>query len=384
VLAASRGLRAAGYDVAVAASRRLAVGYWSRSCGERVWLPDPRRDPRSYIERLARELRQRAYDVLVPGSEASLVPISEHRKVLEPHVLLGLPSHETVLRSLDKALLLTEAAKVGLAPPPSLVCASAEQASRAAREFGYPVVIKPQRSFAEHDGRLRERAVRVAPDESALVGAVGVFGTPIVIQQYVAHAEIVFCASVRIGERLLGLTFARNGRTWPPDAGSASMALTIDPPQGIEARVRELVTSIGWSGIFQLQLLDLGGGRFAAIDLNPRLFASLALAVRAGANLPALWCDYLLGRESSPTDGARAGVRYRWEDGELRYLIRQALSGELRAALSVLRPYRRVVHAYFELGDPAPFAVQALALVPDAVQKALAAPRRKLHRSEQG
>jgi predicted ATP-grasp superfamily ATP-dependent carboligase len=368
-LAASRGLQSAGYDVGAAASRRLAVGHWSRSCSERVRLPDPREDPRTYVERLAREVNRGTYDVVLPGSEASLIPISEHREVLEPHVLLGLPTHETVLRSMDKTLLLTEAASAGLAPPPSLVCVSVEQASAAAQELGYPVVVKPHRSFAEHDGHLRQTAARVVSDEPALARAVALFGTPLVVQHHIARANVLFFAAVRIGERLHGATAARNGRTWPPDAGSAAMALTIDPPQGIEARVQDVLSRIGWSGIFQLQFLDLGGGRLATIDLNPRLFASLAIAVRAGANLPALWCDHLLGRQLPMTGGARAGIRYRWEEGELKYTIRQALSGELRAALSVLRPYRRVVHAHFELKDPAPFMVQGLALAVDTLRK---------------
>jgi predicted ATP-grasp superfamily ATP-dependent carboligase len=380
-LAASRGLQLAGYDVAAAASRRLAVGHWSRSCGERLWLPDPRGDPSAYIERLVRELSRGTYDVLLPGSEASLIPISEHREVLEPHVLLGLPAHEIVLRSLDKTLLLTEATAAGLAPPRSLVCTSAEEASAAARELGYPVVAKPHRSFAEHEGRLRQTAVRVVPDEAELKRTVGLLGTPVLVQHYVARAKIVYCAAVRIRERPLGFTFARIERTWPPDAGSAAMALTVDPPTAIEAQVHEVLSRVGWTGIFQLQLLDLGEGRLEAIDLNPRLFASLALAVRAGANLPALWCDHLLGRTSTASDGARVGIRYRWEDGELKYVIRQALSREPRAALSVLRPYRRVVHAYFELRDPAPFIVQVLALALEALQKTMVGTREKLNRA---
>jgi predicted ATP-grasp superfamily ATP-dependent carboligase len=371
-LAACRGLDAAGYDVAAAASQRLAVGSWSRSCRKRLWLPDPRLGQRAYIEELAGVLRRGIYDVLLPGSEASLIPISEHREHLEPYVRLGLPAHETVLRSLDKVLLLDEAAASGLAPPPSLACSSASEATAAARELGYPVVAKPQRTFAEHDGRLRERPATVALDERALGRAVALLGTPLVLQRYLDRADIVYCAAVRVGESLFGLTFARNARTWPPEAGPAAMAVTIDPPAGLEARVHEVLSRIGWTGIFQVQLLDLGGGRFGLIDLNPRLFASLALAVRAGANLPALWCDHLLGRKMNVTD-ARAGVRFRWEDGELRYFIRQAFSGEVSAALSVLRPYRRVVHGYFELRDPMPFVVQTLVVALNVYRNALRA-----------
>jgi predicted ATP-grasp superfamily ATP-dependent carboligase len=380
VLAASRALQSAGYDVAAAASRRLAVGHWSRSCRDRLRLPDPRRDPSTYIERLAGELRRGTYDVLLPGSEASLVPISEHREVLEPHVLLGLPAHEIVLRSLDKTLLLTEATAAGLAPPRSLVCSSAEEAFAAARELGYPVVAKPHRSFAQHHGRLRQTAVQVVRDEAALMQTVGLLSMPVVVQHYIARAKIVYCAAVRTQRRPLGFTFARIERTWPPHAGSAAMAVTVDPPTAIEAQVNEVLARVGWIGIFQLQLLDLGEGRLEAIDLNPRLFASLALAIRAGANLPALWCDHLLGRTSTASDGARVGIRYRWEDGELKYAIRQALSRDLRAALSVLRPYRRVVHAYFELRDPAPSIVQGFALALEGLQKTMIGTREKLNR----
>jgi predicted ATP-grasp superfamily ATP-dependent carboligase len=289
-----------------------------------------------------------------------------------------------VLRSLDKTLLLREAGAAGLAPPPSVVCANVEQASTAAHELGYPVVLKSQRSFIEQDGGRRESAVRVVPDEPALARAFAAFGTPLVVQQHIARPQIVFCAAVRVADRLLGFTVARVARTWPPDAGSAAMALTVDPPPGIEDRVDELVSRIGWVGIFQLQVLDLGDGRLAAIDLNPRLFASLALPLRAGVNLPALWCDSMLGRKSSPAHAARSGVRYRWEDGELRYAIRQALLGELRAALSVLRPYRRVAHAYFELRDPIPFVVQVFVLVLERARRMLTWALSKLRHVHRG
>jgi predicted ATP-grasp superfamily ATP-dependent carboligase len=368
-LAACRGLHAAGYEVETAASRRLSVAHWTRSCERRVRLPDPRREAPSYVEALAAQLRHRGYDVLLPGSEASLIRISEYRDAFEPHVSLGLPAHDVVLRSLDKVVLLAEAAAVGLAPPPSRACGSVDEAVAATRDLGYPVITKPQRTFAQRDGQLLERAVHLACNDIELKQAVGLLGTPLVVQRYLARPRIIFCAAVKSGERLLGFTVARFVRTWPPHAGSAAMAVTVDPPAGLETQVLDFVSRIGLKGVFQLQLLDLGGGRFGLIDLNPRLFASLSLALRAGANLPGIWADELLGRNSSTSDGAEPGVRYRWEDGELRYLIRHALSGELREALAVLRPYRHVAHPYFELFDPAPLAVQGLVLALDRTER---------------
>ena len=56
------------------------------------------------------------------------------------------------------------------------------------------------------------------------------------------------------------------------------------------------------------------------IDLNPRPYGSLALAIGSGLKLPAVWADLLLGRE--PRLGAyRVGVRCRAEIREGRALV---------------------------------------------------------------
>jgi predicted ATP-grasp superfamily ATP-dependent carboligase len=132
---------------------------------------------------------------------------------------------------------------------------------------------------------------------------------------------------------------------------------TIIPPRGLLDRAEALVGSLGWQGIFELELLETTDG-FAVLDLNPRPYGSLALAVNAGANLPALWCDWLLGRDPAPVV-ARPGALYRWEDADLKYLFWQLRRGHCRAAARVLVPHRRVTHALFRLTDPAPLAACA-------------------------
>jgi hypothetical protein len=59
------------------------------------------------------------------------------------------------------------------------------------------------------------------------------------------------------------------------------------------------------------------------------------------------------GRDPQPVRG-RPGVRYRWEDGDLKHLLWQLRRARFGAAAAVLVPRRRVAHAYFELRDPLP------------------------------
>lgn len=119
-------------------------------------------------------------------------------------------------------------------------------------------------------------------------------------------------------------------------------------------QVQQLLDLIGWCGIFELELLDLGEERFAAIDLNPRPFGWMSLPIGAGANLPALWCDHVLRRHSVSAQVARVGIHYRWADADIRNALTLLRRGHLRSTVAALRPHRRVVHPHFRLDDPGP------------------------------
>jgi predicted ATP-grasp superfamily ATP-dependent carboligase len=372
-LAACRGLAVAGYRVTTVSDERLAVGHWSRRSKERITLVRPHGDPDGYIERLAEVLRRSEYHVVMPTTEASLVPISERRALIEPYARLGLPSHEIVLRALDKQVLQRQASDAGLAPPPSVACSSQAGVVAAARELRFPLVVKAARSFTRTDGRLQHQRARVVEGASALEAAVAACGLPVTIQEYVPRATIVSCAAVRIDGRLLGLTLVRYARTFPAHVGSAALAVTIAPPGPLVEQIEELLRLIGWSGIFELELLELGEKRFGAIDFNPRPFGWMALAIAAGANLPALWCDHLLGRRSVAPNVAQPGISYRWEEGDVRNALAQLRRGRLRGAAAVVRPYRRVVHALFRLDDPAPLVAWMLSSVQKAARRAIPA-----------
>jgi predicted ATP-grasp superfamily ATP-dependent carboligase len=146
---------------------------------------------------------------------------------------------------------------------------------------------------------------------------------------------------------------------WPPGAGSASFAETIEPPAELVSRVEALLESVGWEGIFEVEVLSLPDGRLAAMDLNPRVFGWMTLARQAGVNIAAIWCDAIRG-EIRPRVTARPGVAYRWEDAELFHLVRSLLGGRFDEARSVLRPRRGTAYGYGRLNDPGPLAARMI------------------------
>jgi|SRR5579884_446864 len=363
-LAACRGLARGGYRVTGVAGIRPAAGHWSRSCSRRVALPAPDEEPTAFLAALEKLLRAEPHDLLLPATDLSTWLVSEHRGRLEDVVMLALPSRACVRAALDKSWLLTAAPAAGLGGPPAALCASRAEALAAAREVGFPVVAKGVRHRESDEPELVQRRVTVAQDEASLASILDELPPPVVVQRYVPDARVTAFSGVMTPDGLIATAVVRWRRRWPPGEGGASFCETIVPPDGVGERVEQLLAGIDFRGIFELELLDLGGDRYGAIDFNPRPFGWLSLPTAAGANLAAIYCDWLLGRRAQREPVvARPGVRYRWEDGELRHLAWQLRRGRLSPAAAVLRPQRRVVHPHFQLADPGPLAARLALLV---------------------
>ena len=357
-VAAAESLARAGYRVGTASSQWPAPAGWSRFSERRFSLPNPRQAARKFASTVAAIAAAGCYSMVLPCSEGSLWAISSAREEFEgSRVSLALPAEETVARCTDKAELVARAGEAGLGAPESTLCSSRDEAVAAAERFGFPAVLKPLRTVFEEDGETRHLASALVADRGALGERIEQTGLPCLVQRR-EQGPVVSFAGVFAGGRLLASACSRYLRTWPPEAGPVSFSRSIAPQPETLAAVSRLVASLGWEGIFELEAVERVPGDYAVLDFNPRIYGSLALAVRAGAPLPAVWCDWVL--KGRPADlAARPGVHYRWEDAELRNAVRCLRNGSPHEAMSILRLRRGTAHAYFRWYDPLPLAVRA-------------------------
>ena len=369
VVAVARGLGDAGFEVvaAAAADARPAPALWSRSVTEQISIPDPLKEEAAFQASLERLVSRGDFSVLMPGSDASLLSISRARDRLDPHVLIGLPAHERVQRSLDKTDLASIAARHALAPPSTIVCRGYAQALDAAQEMGFPVVVKPLSSIIEHTMPRRRSGSLLVADVGELQRVMADFGGTGLVQQYVQGSVVSF-AGVFAGARLLAEAVSRYHRTWHPTGGNVCYSRTFDAPLVLRRRVAALLDDLGWEGVFELELIERADGSWQAIDMNPRPYGSLALAIGAGANLPAVWCQHLLGSVQAPVR-AVPGVFYRWTDADLRHQFWQLRNGHAAAAAGVLRVHRGAVHPYVRGSDLGPGVARLFELGGRAIKR---------------
>ncbi len=318
----ARALDAAGYRTAVTVSGRFSLAAASRACRRTVRVP-ALHDPAAgapFAAAISDELRRNRYLTVLPTSDPALMA-------------LGWPVEHLV----DKASLTGLAERAGIPTPPTRVFDGAEALREASSGFSYPVVVKPAM------GHGAARADRPA-DLTVWDGEPG----PLLVQPYVAEGLRAVAGLVWNGE-MVGAVHQRFLRTWPVAAGMTCAAVSIEADPALEARLLHLLA--GYNGIFQADL----AGPFL-LDVNPRSFASLSLAMASGVNLAGMYCDLLMGHEPVRARG-RPGVFYRWLDADVRYAVSALRQRRISAiaAIGMLAPRRNTARGGPEsLVDPGP------------------------------
>jgi predicted ATP-grasp superfamily ATP-dependent carboligase len=320
-LAAVRALAEGGYRPAVTVSGPPSLAAASRYCDRRVVVPHVT-EP-GYAEAVRAELAAWPYHTVLAASDVALLA-------------LGYPVEHLV----NKAELTDRARQAGLSVPPTRAFSSPSELL-AAGDIEFPAVVKPAIST------YPARVVRSGAELEAVIQG----GGPFVVQAYQGE-HLRALAGVVWEDQLAAASHQRYLRTWPAECGTACAAQTAPPDLELEERVLRLL--VGYQGIFQVQL---AGDQL--LDVNPRVYGSLPLAVAAGANLPAVYCDLLSGKKVHPVR-ARPGVFYRWLEGDLRHVVWAVRNGRmgLFSALGMLRPHPKAAHSTESLRDPMPMVAR--------------------------
>lgn len=318
-VAAVRALGRAGYRAAVTVTSESSLAAASRYCDRRVSVSSIL-ETDAYGRTVGEELARSRYLTCLPASDAALSALAGRGADL-----------------LDKVQLEAAVGAAGLRVPPSWFFDSVSELRDAAREFEYPVVVKP----STH----RQKPQRITSPEQLSVASIAEGG--LIVQPYLS-APIRSVSGLMWKGELMGAVHSIWLRKWRLDCGNASAAETVAPDAELELRIATLLKD--YEGVFNTQFI----GPYL-LDVHPRVYGTHSLAAAAGVNQIALYCDLLRGRQVHPPP-ARQGVRYRWAEGDIRHLFTLVKAGRVSAgtALDALRPRRGTAHCTESLTDPGP------------------------------
>lgn len=347
-LAAVRSLGASGYTVHVTSSVKRSIAGGSRYAEGEHLVSDASRSPRAWandLERVAEKIRA---DLILPITEVS-VGTSYEMGIPERWDVVS-PERTAYEEAVDKHGLLTRAASVGLAAPRGVLIGDPIALETLPPGFAYPVVLKPRRSRFLVDGQWVAGDARIVHDQEELIATARApgMGGGALLQEFVpGHGEAIFLLA-RAGETLASFAHRRI-REKPPTGGVSVMRESIAPDPLLLAGSERLLGTLGFTGVAMVEFRRPPEGPAVLMEINPRLWGSLQLAVDAGVDFPSLLVALHRGETITPPS-PRIGVRCRWLLGELDHLLislrwRRAREATGRSAAGVVRDF---VNAFFD------------------------------------
>jgi predicted ATP-grasp superfamily ATP-dependent carboligase len=325
-----RSLGRRGMYVIAADSRPLSAGFYSRYASERLRYPPPETAADEMVDTLLRSARDKGIDLIFPVTDEVILPLSEAREKFEALSVLALADARALATTQDKGATFDLARELGIATPQTAVVTTVGEALAAAPKIGWPLVIKPRvsRVFRD-DSRVDGFAVSYANAPSELERRMRELEgrSSVLLQEYCPGEARGVGLLMHEGAPLSGFEYRRL-REVPITGGPSSFRESV-PLDGVhyESAVR-LLAALRWTG---LAMVEFKGPPEAPklMEINGRVWGSLALAVKSGVDFPAQAAElYLNGPRQSADRGYAAGVRSR----DLRL--------ELSWIMSVLSPRR--------------------------------------------
>ncbi len=321
-LAFTRSLGRAGIVVTVAAASTDAPARVSRFCVQFLVYPSPMAKPEAFRQWLFETVAHRRFDILIGTTDQTLPLLDEWREPLASHVEVPLPASEAFRIAYDKAETLKRGQELGLAIPPTWFIQSGEEFERVANNLRPPFVIKARSSIGWWQGQRIRLGVEYAFDRDTLrqkYAALQRYSPWPMVQAYVAGIGVGCFFLIREGKVLARFQHQRIRDVDPTGSGS-SLRVSVAPDPLIMEGSERLIRAIGWEGLLMVEY-RVGADRTPYLmEVNPRPWGSMQLALESGVDFPLLWYRAIAGRPVEEVSSYRQGIFCRYLAGDLRHL----------------------------------------------------------------
>jgi len=368
-VASVRSLADAGHEVLVGESSSWSKAGWSRFCRSSFEYPNPEKDSPGFIATISDVSKQRSGTLILPMTEATVLPISAQRDaLLSIGARLVLPDHATVLRASNKEEMVRLAASIGIAIPKTIAVNNEDDIQRASESLKFPLVLKPRSSVeSQPDGAVRVTGrPRYAKDPKELLARyqdLRSICSEVLAQEFVDGEGIGYFALMRHGELRAEFAHRRIRDVHPTGSGSA-VRVGVAPDPTVREASLALLKSLVWHGVAMVEFRQVQDQPPVFMEINGRFWNSLPLACYSGADFPARLAELAEKGDIEKMTAYRPGVVCRWFLGDCRHLFevfRGAPPGyprqypnRWRTLAALMTPLRGACHDNFQWRDPLP------------------------------
>ena len=287
-LAVVRSLGRHGCAVTAAAASPHAIAFQSRYASQHLIYPDPLQQHRAFLEWLTNTLTNHSFDLMIPVTDRSIVPILTVRNSLEALSPIAIAPNPVMEQVVSKCRMHSLAREAGLDVPESWIIKAPAALDTIDPRNGFPLVVKAERSLAWLDGYGQALETRYVADRATLkdLGARYALYGDVLVQSRVMGHGVGLGLLARDGLLLNCFQYRRLHELPLTGGGSAyRVSETLDPV--LEGQATELVRQLGWHGAMMLEFkYDARAKMYWFIEANGRFWGGLPLALAAGVDFP--------------------------------------------------------------------------------------------------
>jgi predicted ATP-grasp superfamily ATP-dependent carboligase len=308
-LAVVRSLGQRGFEITAGEWTRFATALFSRHCSRRVVYPSPVYAPARFMDWLMNEIKTFGYDMVLPSELSTQMLLARNRSEIEKYTRLPFADYDLTSDIQDKAWLMRYAMKNGIPCPGTRFPESIRSIEELRETLEYPVVIKPRVSSGS-------RGVVYVKKPDDLVESYKTvhrkYPDPI-IQEFIPHGGAYGVGALLNFNSEPRASFAyRRLREYPVSGGPSTFRESVKNEE-IRSLALDILQSLKWTGIAMVEFrVDKRDGRPKLLEINPRLWGSLWLAIRSGVDFPYLLYKMAVDGDVSPLHDYRLGVKCRW------------------------------------------------------------------------
>ena len=338
-LAAVRSLGRKGVEVHAGSDATPAQSFHSRYCSARTVYPSPRTE-QEFVRHIQEYAGRHGIDVILPIGYDATVALSRHLEGWTADAKVPVAPWPSMAVACSKDYTMAFAEDHGVSIPKTYASADDVDA--------YPVVVKS----AKGSGGVRYVHSRQELDTYMSPGSV--------IQEYIPGEGYGFFALYNQGS-LRAMFMHRRVREFPVTGGPSTAADSVRL-EDLERAGRRLLDPLKWHGVVMAEFKkDIRDGRYKLMEINPKFWGSLDLAIASGVDFPYLLARMAVDGDIDPVTDYRVGVRFRWPfPGEVMHMLAEPGS----APGFVRECFARNTRSNIDLADIRPNLLQMASTAP--------------------
>ncbi|MBF0555757.1 MAG: ATP-grasp domain-containing protein [Nitrospirae bacterium] len=319
-LAAVRSLGRRGFYVAVGEWTRFATALFSNYCSKRLIYPSPKERPAKFLDWLEDELKKNKYDVLMPMEFTTQTLITSQRERLSKYCRIPFAGVDLAFRLHNKAFLMKYAREKGFDIPKTYIIDDLGQLTGLVAELPFPVVIKPQMSSGARGIRYVNRGEDFVKQYKKVHKQ---YEFPIVQELIPDGGEAMgVCLLLNNDSEVRASFVYKRLREYPVRGGPSTLRASIKRDD-VRYIAESLLRYFKWTGVAHIEFkVDPRDGAPKLLEINPRFWGSLQLAINAGVDFPYLLYRLAMDGDIDPVTEYKTGVMCRWIiPGDLLHFI---------------------------------------------------------------